>query len=328
MKWVLRILGVLIALLVIAFVFFRTPDTDAAEMRVKYGSEPSQFVELSNGMIVHLRDEGPRDGLPVILLHGSNADLHTWQLWAEALRNEYRVIRFDQRGHGLTGSAVDDDYTLDGFTSDVGLVADALGLEQFVLGGNSMGGWISAGYSLENEDRLAGLMLVDSSGAPVKREGSTPIGFRIAQTPVLRDLAKYFMPRSIFENSLKQSVSNQEIVTEAEVDRYWEMARYPGNRDATMKRFRTPRVTYNAEQVAGLDLPVLVMWGEEDALTAVTGAHWYSEHLPSDTLVIYEGVGHLPQQEHAEQSAADVLTWLGTLSGSVLEEGGVEEPVG
>ena len=175
---------------------------------------------------------------------------------------------------------------------------------------------------------LAGLMLVDSSGAPVKREGSTPIGFRIAQTPVLRDLAKYFMPRSIFENSLKQSVSNQEIVTEAEVDRYWEMARYPGNRDATMKRFRTPRVTYNAEQVAGLDLPVLVMWGEEDALTAVTGAHWYSEHLPSDTLVIYEGVGHLPQQEHAEQSAADVLTWLGTLSKSALEESGVEEPVG
>ena len=244
MKWTLRSLGVLIALAVIAFLLFRTPDTDASEMRAKYGGEPSQFVELSNGQTVHLRDEGPRDGLPVILLHGSNADRHTWQPWAEALSDEYRVIRFDQRGHGLTGPAHNDDYTLDGFTTDVGLVADALGLERFVLGGNSMGGWISAGFALENEERLAGLMLIDSSGAPVEREGSVPIGFRIAQAPVIRDLAKYLMPRSIFDNSLRQSVSNKDIVTDEEVDRYWELARYPGNRDATMKRFATPRVTY------------------------------------------------------------------------------------
>ena len=328
MKWVLRILGVLVALAVIAFLFFRTPDTDAAEMRAKYGGEPSQFVELPNGMTVHLRDEGPRDAMPIILLHGSNADLHTWQPWAEALRSGYRVIRYDQRGHGLTGPAPDDDYTLDGFTADVERVADALGLEQFVLGGNSMGGWISAGYALQNEDRLAGLMLVDSSGAPVEREGSLPIGFRIAQTPILRDVAKHFMPRSIFANSLPQSVSNQEVVTDAEIDRYWELARYPGNRDATMKRFSTPRVTYTAEQISTLDLPALVIWGEEDSLTSVAGAHWYAEQLPSDTLVIYEGIGHLPQQETAEQSAADVLTWLSTIAASALEEDTVSQPVG
>ena len=328
MKWLLRILGILVALLVIAFLFFRTPDTDAAEMRAKYGGEPSQFVELSNGLTVHLRDEGPRDALPVILLHGSNADLHTWQPWAEAMRSEYRVIRFDQRGHGLTGPAPDNDYTLDGFTGDLGLVADALGLHQFVIGGNSMGGWISAGFALENEERLAGLMLIDASGSPVKREGSLPIGFRIAQTPVLRDLARHFMPRSIFENSLPQSVSNADFIDEAEIDRYWELARYPGNREATMKRFATPRVTYTSEQMAGLDLPVLVMWGEEDTLTPVSGANWYSEHLTGDTLIIYDGIGHLPQQENAVQSASDVLTWLGTLSASALEESADAEPVG
>ena len=70
MKWVLRGFLALVALLVIAFLIFRTPDTDAAAMRAKYGGPPSQFVEIGDGVTVHLRDEGPRDALPVVLLHG------------------------------------------------------------------------------------------------------------------------------------------------------------------------------------------------------------------------------------------------------------------
>lgn len=310
MKWLLRILGVLAALVVIAFLFFRTPDTDAAEMRAKYGGEPSQFVELSNGLTVHLRDEGPRDALPVILLHGSNADLHTWQPWAEALREEYRVIRFDQRGHGLTGPAPDNDYSLDGYTGDVELVADALNLEQFVLGGNSMGGWISAGYALDNQERLTALMLIDASGAPIERVGPIPLGFRIAQTPVLRDVARHFMPRSIFERSLPQSVANQDFITDAEIDRYWELARFPGNRQATMQRFATPRRQYTAEEVSGLTLPTLVMWGDEDSLIPLAAGEWFAEHLPANTFVRYAEIGHIPQQENPEQSADDVQMWL------------------
>ena len=61
MKWVLRGFLALVALLVIAFLIFRTPDTDAAEMRAKYGGSPSQFVEIGEGVTVHLRDEGPKD---------------------------------------------------------------------------------------------------------------------------------------------------------------------------------------------------------------------------------------------------------------------------
>ena len=310
MKWVLRILGVLVALLVIAFLFFRTPDTDTAEMRAKYGGEPSQFVELSNGLTVHLRDEGARDGMPIILLHGSNADLHTWEPWVEALKADYRVIRYDQRGHGLTGAAPDEDYTLASFTKDVGLVADALGIEEFILGGNSMGGWISAGYAIEHSDRLAGLVLVDASGAPVQRDGPPPLGFRIAQTPVLRDVARHFMPRSIFERSLSQSVSNQEIVTDAEIDRYWELARLPGNRRATMQRFATPRVVYSEDQIEALEVPTLVMWGEEDALIPLAAGEWYADHMPNNTFVAYPGIGHIPQQEHADQSVDDLRQWI------------------
>ena len=76
------------ALLILALVLLRTSDTDAEEMRAKYGGPPSQFIELANGLTVHLRDEGPDndDAQVIILLHGSNADLHTWQPWVDALR--------------------------------------------------------------------------------------------------------------------------------------------------------------------------------------------------------------------------------------------------
>ena len=109
MKWFLRLIGIVAVALVATFFIFRVPDTDPAEMQAKYGSAPSQMVEIGDGRLVHLRDEGPRDAPVIVLLHGSNADLHTWQPWVDALSDDYRVIRFDQRGDGLTGPAGDGD---------------------------------------------------------------------------------------------------------------------------------------------------------------------------------------------------------------------------
>ncbi|WP_298302036.1 alpha/beta hydrolase [uncultured Erythrobacter sp.] len=319
MKWVLRILGVLVALLVVVFLVFRVPDTDRDAMRAKYGGEPSQFVTLANGQEVHLRDEGPRDALPIILLHGSAADLHTWQPWADGLSSDYRVIRYDQIGHGLTGPAVGGTYTLADFTGDVERIADHLGLERFVLGGNSMGGWVTAGYALENPERLAGIVLVDASGSPVRRTSGSGgnTGFSIATTPVLNQGMRFITPRSIIERSLSQSVSNQEIVTPEAVDRYWELLRYPGNRAATIERFATKRVVYSDEDIRSLTTPTLILWGEEDALTPVEAGTWYHKRLPSSSLIAYPGIGHLPHEEAPEATLTDIRAWLNTLAPEV-----------
>ncbi|WP_298337185.1 alpha/beta hydrolase [uncultured Erythrobacter sp.] len=319
MKWVLRILGVLVALLVVVFLVFRVPDTDRDAMRAKYGGEPSQFVTLANGQEVHLRDEGPRDALPIILLHGSAADLHTWQPWADGLSSDYRVIRYDQIGHGLTGPAVGGTYTLADFTGDVERIADHLGLERFVLGGNSMGGWVTAGYALENPERLAGIVLVDASGSPVRRTSGSGgnTGFSIATTPVLNQGMRFITPRSIIERSLSQSVSNQEIVTPEAVDRYWELLRYPGNRAATIDRFATKRVVYSDEDIRSLTMPTLILWGEEDALTPVEAGTWYHKRLPSSSLIAYPGIGHLPHEEAPEATLTDLRAWLNTLEPEV-----------
>jgi pimeloyl-ACP methyl ester carboxylesterase len=311
MRKAMKILAAVAALLLIAFLVLRTPDTDPAAMKAKYGAAPSQFVDLGQGLTVHLRDEGPRDAPVIVLLHGSNADLHTWGPWADALKGTYRVIRFDTIGHGLTGAVADKDYSPAAMVRLVDRVADKLGLERFVLGGNSMGGAVSALYAIEHPERLSGLVLVDAGGAPKRGDEPGNIGFKIAATPGVNALVKMITPRSIVEKSLRQSVANQAIVTPQAVDRYWELLRYPGNREATMIRMSAERKTFDRAKVATIKVPTLIIWGERDSLIGPEAGRWFQSAIAGSRLIVYPGIGHLPQEEAAGQTVADLQTWLG-----------------
>ena len=318
MKWLKRGLLALLGVLVIAFLVFRTPDTDPAEMRAKYGAPPSQFVTIGGGVKVHLRDEGPRDAPAIILLHGSNADLHTWEPWVQALKGKYRMIRFDQIGHGLTGPDSKEDYSTANFVADIGEVADKLGLKTFILGGNSMGGKHALAYAIAHPERLTGLVLVDGSGGPmlkIERKGedkkdSGNIGFRIARMPGVNLLAEQITPRSLIAQSLEQSVSVKSVASEATIDRYWELLRYPGNRRATLKRFSQPYDPLKAEDIAKVQTPTLILWGEEDRIIPVEAGQWLAKTLPAGELHIYPRIGHLPHEEAPAATLADLEPWL------------------
>jgi pimeloyl-ACP methyl ester carboxylesterase len=319
MKWLLRGLLALIGVLVIAFLFFRTPDTDAAEMRAKYGGSPSQFVAIGDGVTVHLRDEGPKDAPAIVLLHGSNADLHTWEPWVQALKGQYRVIRFDQVGHGLTGPDPKQDYSRDNYVADILEVADKLGLKQFVLGGNSMGGKHALAFAVKHPQRLTGLVLVDGSGGPMLKldkkddaasSSSGNIGFTIARMPGVNLLVEQVTPRRLIAQSLEQSVSVKSVASEAAVDRYWELLRYPGNRRATLKRFGYPYDPLTEAEIAAVTTPTLILWGEEDRLIPVEAGQWLAKTMPNNALVIYPKIGHLPHEEAVEATLGDLQPWL------------------
>lgn len=314
MKWLWRILGVLAIALVAAFLLLRVPDTDAAAMRAKYGGPPSQFVKISTGPTIHVRDEGPRDAPVIVLLHGSNADLHTWEPWVKRLEDRYRIVRYDQRGHGLTGPAADGRYGTDAFAADVEAMANALKLDRFVLAGNSMGGGIAARYAMLHPERLVGLVLVDAGGAAIRREGGGGnLAFTIARIPVLNSVASPLLPRSMVDKSLHQTVLNQSVATPEAVDRYWELARYPGNREATMQRFATGYTTFTPAEVRAIEVPTLVMWGEGDPLIPFAAAKWYLANLPNAKLVSYPGIGHIPMEEAPDRSAADLAAFVDSL---------------
>ncbi len=307
LKWTALILLIAIAGTI---AWFWTPDRPVEELRGKYASAASQFVELENGLTVHVRDEGPRDAPVLVLLHGSSASLHTWEPWVERLSDRYRIVTYDQPGHGLTGPNPDGDYRADAFVQTVEEVADALGLTRFVLGGNSMGGWVAWNYALAHPDRLDGIILVDASGAPDSSPDSIPIGFRIARMPVISQLMTKITPRSMVERSLRQTVSNQAMIDDAMVDRYYELLLYPGNRAATGERFRAERTVATDATMATIAAPALVVWGDRDMLVPLSAGQWFAEHIPNARLVIYEGIGHIPMEESADRSAADIRTFL------------------
>ncbi len=317
-KWRRRIawtLVILIGVIGVAFLILRTPDTDRDAMIARYGGVESRFLTLADGAVVHIRDTGGREGMPqMILLHGSNASLHTWEPLVARLRADWRIVRIDLPGHGLTGATPTGRYDTEEYIAVVDEVATAVGLRRFILGGNSMGGGVSWRYALAHPDRVQALLLLDAGGMPARAGDPRPrsnIGFRIVRSPVGRWLGRQITPRSLIEQSLQQSVSNQAVVTDEAVTRYWELLRFPGNREATMVRFARGWDTSMADQARTIAAPTLVLFGAEDRLINPSAAQSFAERLPDDEVVLLPGIGHLPMEEAPDATATAIRRFLG-----------------
>src|SRR5207249_4376580 len=92
------------------------------------------------GLRFHYREWGEAGAPPLVLLHGYTSHARSWDTFAGAMCEHYRVLALDQRGHGETEWATDGDYTAERMVEDVAAFAQALGLGRFALLGLSMGG--------------------------------------------------------------------------------------------------------------------------------------------------------------------------------------------
>ena len=308
-KWALGLL--LVAVIGLGFAYW-TPDTDKAAMRAKYGSPASKYLNMGDAFIVHYRDEGPQDAPVIVLIHGSNSFLQTWDKWTTALTATHRVIRLDLPGHGMTGEVRGRGYTRSDYVEVVDAVTKKLRVSRFVLGGNSMGGGVAWAYAHKYPFKVTGLVLVDASGAPQPANASPPLGFRLARIPGVNSLMASITPRALIADGLRSSVADPSKVTKADIDRYWELLRYPGNRVATVYRFgygREPTLPGPLPR----RIPTLIMWGAQDKLIPVSSAAWFKQQVPDAQVTIYPGVGHIPMEEIPERSVADLKTWLAKL---------------
>jgi pimeloyl-ACP methyl ester carboxylesterase len=109
-------------------------------------------------------DDGGSGGLPVLFVHGNGGNRTQWKAQLEHLRAMRRAVAFDLRGMGESEPAGNADYSVAGFSQDVAAVADALGLDRFVLVGHSYGGAVVADYAGRHPERLAGLVFADVAG--------------------------------------------------------------------------------------------------------------------------------------------------------------------
>jgi pimeloyl-ACP methyl ester carboxylesterase len=241
MKSLLRILGALAALFLVVFLggiaLTWAPDRPVSALRARWAPPPSVFMDVA-GMAVHLRDEGRRDDpVPIVLLHGTSASLHTWDGWVAEIGPTRRIIRFDLPGFGLTGPFAGGDYTIPSYVRFIQTLLDQLGVSRCVIAGNSFGGNLAWAVAVAQPARVERLILIDSAGyPPISR--SVPIGFRIARMPVVNRLAQYILPRRLIESSLRNVYGDPDKVTPELIDRYYELTLRAGNRVAVSERLR------------------------------------------------------------------------------------------
>jgi pimeloyl-ACP methyl ester carboxylesterase len=313
MKIVFKSIGwLLLLLLAVAVVYMAlnwVPDRSVDELKGRWAQPPSQFVEIA-GMQVHLRDEGPQDDpVPIVLLHGTSASLHTWDGWADALQRDYRVIRFDLPGFGLTGPEPNGDYSIENYVRITMAVLDHLQVDRFVLAGNSLGGNVAFNTAFLYPDRVDKLVLVDASGFPFKAK-SIPIGFRIARMPLLSELSENVLPRSLVESSVKNVYGNPDLVTPELVDRYFDLTTRAGNRQALSVRLSQLRPGQFTDRLSELKLPTLILWGDQDQLIPLEMADRFQQAIKGSELVRFNLLGHVPQEEDPASTVAAFKAFL------------------
>jgi pimeloyl-ACP methyl ester carboxylesterase len=285
------------------------PDRSVAELSARWAPPPSTFVRVG-AHTLHLRDEGPRDSLPpIVLLHGTSASLHTWDGWVDSLMPTRRVVRFDLPGFGLTGPAPDDDYRIITYAKLVVAVLDTLRIPRAVLAGNSLGGEIAARVSSLAPDRVAALVLVDPAGFPIDYV-SIPIGFKLARNPTTAPLLKHVLPRSVVRSSVENVYGDPTRVTDALVDRYFELTLREGNRAALPIRFAQESNGADTAFFAAITAPTLILWGDKDRLIPPEHSARWLRAVQGSTLVRYPQLGHVPHEEGPAETLRDVQKFL------------------
>ncbi len=313
-RWLLRAFGLLLLVSALALAVGRAPDRSVQSLVANWAQPPSDFVDV-RGMVVHLRDEGPRDDpLPIVLLHGTSASLHTWEGWAKQLKSQRRVISFDLPGFGLTGpfagSYTADDYRGDSYARFVLDLLDTLKLQRVVLGGNSLGGEVAWRVASLAPQRVAALLLVDATGLDFKFE-SVPLGFVLASLPGVGHISQWVLPRAAVSASVASVYGNPKRVTPELVDRYFELTLREGNRRALRLRLQQLQMGEDSPRVDALKLPTLILWGEHDRLVPPSVGAEFERRISGSRRVVLAGLGHVPQEEDPVASVLPVKQFLG-----------------
>ena len=269
-------------------------------LKEKYANEFSKFVEI-DGMQVHYRVEGK--GIPIVLIHGTGASLHTWDDWTLKLKENYQVIRMDLPAFGLTGPNKSGDYSIEQYTQFLEEFVVKMKLDSMFLAGNSLGGNIAWNYASKNPEKVQKLILVDASGLPTNKP--QPWIFKMAKTPVLSKLFLYITPKSIIEDNLKQVYEDDTKISDALITRFHDMALREGNRKAFVDRAKIDFTTSEAskkEQLQNIQTPTLLIWGAKDTWIPLDNGKRMDALLPNSKLVVLQNSGHVPMEENPKES--------------------------
>jgi pimeloyl-ACP methyl ester carboxylesterase len=269
-----------------------TPDKDTSLLSDKYAQSPSAFIKIA-GTNVHYRDSGSKTAPALIFLHGFGSSLHTWDEWSKTLEHNYRVIRLDLPGFGLSGENDDNDFSdMHDIAVIMGLL-DELGINKASFIGNSLGGKLAWRIASTYPERVEKLILISPDGFASE-------GFDYDKQPepsFMLSAMTLALPKPLLKMSLAPAYADPHSLTPAMVDRYHDLMCAPGVRKSIVARFNQTLLKDPVPLLQKIQADTLLMWGERDAMIPVANASDYIKAIPSSHLIVLPNVGHLPQEE-------------------------------
>lgn len=259
-----------------------------------------QHSVLVDGVRWHYLSAGNPNKPAMLLLHGFGADKDNWLAYCRQLADDFYLIAPDIQGFGE--SYVEDmagDYSITTQVERVYSFTRQIGLGNFHIAGNSMGGFIAAEFALKYPEAIATLTLMDAAGlrSPVK----TSLFEAYDQGKIL------LLPHNRAEVIALSKVAMAKPLKLPNVMLDYLLAEVQARRPMLEKLFKAVMQAHNAsdlsDRLATLKIPTLVIWGRQDAILDVSAGQLLAQKLPLGELAILDGVGHVPMVEAAGATA-------------------------
>jgi pimeloyl-ACP methyl ester carboxylesterase len=234
-------------------------------------------------------------GQPVLFLHAFPLNRSMWSGELVALLQEkrYRLVALDWRGFGES-DITSDISTMEQFADDVAGLMDVLGMQDAILCGLSMGGYVAFAFLRKYSQRVKGLILADTRPGADTAEGraNRENVARVAETQGTGAIANLQLPKLISENTRQQ---HPEV--EARIRQMINAATPQGI--AAASRGMAQRAD-STDLLAAITCPTLVLVGEQDILTPPNVAQDYASNIPNAQFVVIPNAGHLSNLEQPE----------------------------
>lgn len=275
---------------------------EAAGAASRSPAAADRFVTVE-GVRFRIREEGPRAAPPIILIHGFTFSLESWDGWAADLARDHRVIRYDLAGHGLSGPDPHGHYGTAKRVRQLGRLMDRLGIARATIAGNSFGGLVAWNFAVAHPHRVDRLILVDSAAYSINGVTEKPVPVPELMRTYLLDpkpAAVAFSAGAIFAHPERLSADRLALMQAM-------IARNGPALVAHLEQFTLPDPR---PALGRITVPTLVLWGRVDKVIPVAQASELAAAIKGSKLIIYDDVGHAPQEEAAAASIADVRTFL------------------
>ncbi|OHB33184.1 MAG: haloperoxidase [Phenylobacterium sp. RIFCSPHIGHO2_01_FULL_70_10] len=274
----------------------------------------SGFVTTKDGVQIFYKDWGPKDAQPIVFHHGWPLSSDDWDAQMMFFRLQgYRVIAHDRRGHGRS-TQTDSGNEMDTYAADVIALADALDLKNAIHVGHSTGGGEVARYvARAKPGRVSKAVLIGAVPPIMLKTPANPNGLPLElfdgfRASLAANRAQFF--RDIPEGPFFGFNRPGAKVSQGLIDNWWRQG-MSGGAKAHYDCIKAFSETDFTEDLRQIDVPVLIMHGEDDQLVPIANsAHLAIELVRQGTLKTYPGLPHGMAQTHPEVINADLLAFF------------------